>query len=70
MGGAVEMDRQHDFLWELHISELKFELQSNIIPIGRICLGTFYHRALLYKVAHLLSSGSPHISHSLSLLHF
>ncbi|KAL1006590.1 hypothetical protein UPYG_G00074170 [Umbra pygmaea] len=50
MGGPVEVDRQHDFLWELHLSELRYELQSNIIPIGRIRKGTYYHRALLYKV--------------------
>ncbi|XP_024248240.1 armadillo repeat-containing protein 3 [Oncorhynchus tshawytscha] len=50
MGGAVEVDRQHDFLWELHLSELRYELQSNIIPIGQIRKGTYYHRALLYKV--------------------
>uniref|UniRef100_A0A4W5NKB4 Armadillo repeat containing 3 n=1 Tax=Hucho hucho TaxID=62062 RepID=A0A4W5NKB4_9TELE len=50
MGGAVEVDRQHDFLWELHLSELRYELQSNIIPIGKIRKGTYYHRALLYKV--------------------
>ncbi|XP_036799632.1 armadillo repeat-containing protein 3 isoform X2 [Oncorhynchus mykiss] len=49
MGGAVEVDRQHDFLWELHLSELRYELQSNIIPIGQIRKGTYYHRALLYK---------------------
>uniref|UniRef100_A0A674BC05 Armadillo repeat containing 3 n=1 Tax=Salmo trutta TaxID=8032 RepID=A0A674BC05_SALTR len=51
MGGAVEVDRQHDFLWELHLSELRYELQSNIIPIGQIRKGTYYHRALLYKMA-------------------
>lgn len=50
MGGAVEVDRQHDFLWELHLSELRYELQSNIIPIGQIRLGAYCHRALLYKV--------------------
>ncbi|XP_064797315.1 armadillo repeat-containing protein 3-like [Oncorhynchus masou masou] len=50
MGGAVEVDREHDFLWELHLSELRYELQSNIIPIGQIRKGTYYHRALLYKV--------------------
>lgn len=50
MGGAVEVDRQHDFLWELHLSELRYELQSNIIPIGQIRKGTYYHRPLLYKV--------------------
>uniref|UniRef100_A0A8B9JKB2 EDR1/CTR1/ARMC3-like peptidase-like domain-containing protein n=1 Tax=Astyanax mexicanus TaxID=7994 RepID=A0A8B9JKB2_ASTMX len=49
MGGLVDIEEQHDFPWELHISELKFELQSNIIPIGMIKKGTYYHRALLFK---------------------
>ncbi|KAM6976412.1 armadillo repeat-containing protein 3 [Aplochiton taeniatus] len=50
MGGAVEKDKLHEFQWELHVSELKFELQSNIIPVGRIQKGTYYHRALLFKL--------------------
>lgn len=50
MGGPVDSERQQDFLWELHLSELKFELQSNIVPIGKIRKGTYYHRALLFKV--------------------
>ncbi|KAJ8375062.1 hypothetical protein SKAU_G00056420 [Synaphobranchus kaupii] len=49
MGGAVDREKLHHFLWELHLSELKLELQSNIIPIGKIKKGTFYHRALLFK---------------------
>ncbi|MFT7809391.1 armadillo repeat-containing protein 3 [Arapaima gigas] len=50
MGGAVEREKLHEFSWELHLSELRFELQSNIVPIGKIKKGTFYHRALLFKV--------------------
>ncbi|XP_068094681.1 armadillo repeat-containing protein 3 [Hyperolius riggenbachi] len=49
MGGAVERDRLQDFSWELPISELKYELKSNVVPIGRIKRGIFYHRALLFK---------------------
>ncbi|XP_041095860.1 armadillo repeat-containing protein 3-like [Polyodon spathula] len=49
MRGPVEKDRLHEFFWELHVSELKFQLQSNVIPIGQIKKGTFYHRALLFK---------------------
>ncbi|XP_053571673.1 armadillo repeat-containing protein 3 [Bombina bombina] len=48
MGGPVK--QLHEFDWELHISELKFKLQRNVIPIGKIKKGTFYHRALLFKV--------------------
>ncbi|XP_051737858.1 armadillo repeat-containing protein 3 isoform X3 [Ctenopharyngodon idella] len=50
MGGQVEPEKLHDFLWELHISELKFEACSNIILIGKIKKGTYVHRALLFKV--------------------
>ncbi|XP_021242949.1 armadillo repeat-containing protein 3 isoform X6 [Numida meleagris] len=50
MGGAIERDKLHDFSWELHISEIEFELKSNIVPIGKVKKGTFCHRALLFKV--------------------
>ncbi|XP_071398841.1 armadillo repeat-containing protein 3 [Centroberyx affinis] len=49
MGGAVEVDRLHEFPWELHLSELKFELHSNVVPIGRISKGIYCHRAMLFK---------------------
>ncbi|XP_076868926.1 armadillo repeat-containing protein 3 isoform X2 [Brachyhypopomus gauderio] len=49
MGGPTDIAKQHDFQWELHTSELKVEVQSNIIPIGKIKKGTYYHRALLFK---------------------
>ncbi|XP_074013254.1 armadillo repeat-containing protein 3 isoform X2 [Numenius arquata] len=50
MGGPIERDKLHDFSWELHISEIEFELKSNVVPIGKVKKGTFYHRALLFKV--------------------
>lgn len=59
MGGAIDREKLQYFLWELHISEQKLELQSNVIPIGKIKKGTFYHRALLFKVA---SSHAIHMS--------
>ncbi|XP_010618129.1 armadillo repeat-containing protein 3 isoform X3 [Fukomys damarensis] len=49
MGGRIAKDKLPDFSWELHISELKFQLKSNVIPIGYIKKGIFYHRALLFK---------------------
>ncbi|NXW89752.1 ARMC3 protein, partial [Alopecoenas beccarii] len=50
MGGSIERDKLHDFSWELHISEIEFELKCNIVPIGKVKKGTFCHRALLFKV--------------------
>ncbi|NWR71858.1 ARMC3 protein, partial [Centropus unirufus] len=50
MGGPIEKDKLHDFSWEIHISEIEFELKSNVVPIGKVRKGTFYHRALLFKV--------------------
>ncbi|XP_048151119.1 armadillo repeat-containing protein 3 isoform X2 [Corvus hawaiiensis] len=50
MGGPVEIEKLHNFSWELQISEIEFELKCNIVPIGKIKRGTFYHRALLFKV--------------------
>ncbi|XP_008586155.1 PREDICTED: armadillo repeat-containing protein 3 [Galeopterus variegatus] len=49
MGGEISKEKLHDFSWQLHISELKFQLKSNVVPIGYIKKGTFYHRALLFK---------------------
>ncbi|KAF6371406.1 armadillo repeat containing 3 [Rhinolophus ferrumequinum] len=49
MGGAIPKEKLQDFSWELHISELKFQLKSNVVPIGQIKKGIFYHRALLFK---------------------
>ncbi|XP_062900304.1 armadillo repeat-containing protein 3 [Mobula hypostoma] len=49
MGGPVDKEMFHEFPWELHIAELKHELKSNIIPIGKIQKGIYYHRALLFK---------------------
>ncbi|NWV94195.1 ARMC3 protein, partial [Machaerirhynchus nigripectus] len=49
MGGPVEMEKLHNFSWELQMSEIEFELKSNIVPIGKIKRGTFFHRALLFK---------------------
>ncbi|XP_039472834.1 armadillo repeat-containing protein 3 isoform X3 [Oreochromis aureus] len=49
MGGSVEMEKMHGFSWILHLSELKIQLQSNVIPIGFIKKGIYYHRALLFK---------------------
>lgn len=51
MGGAVEMEKLHEFPWVLHLSELKFQLQSNVVPIGLIRNGIYCHRALLFKVS-------------------
>lgn len=51
MGGAVKRDNLHEFLWVLHLSELKMELKSNVVPIGFIKRGIYCHRALLFKVS-------------------
>ncbi|XP_023775947.1 armadillo repeat-containing protein 3 isoform X2 [Cyanistes caeruleus] len=50
MGGSVGREQLHNFFWELDLSKIEFELKSNVVPIGKIKRGTFYHRALLFKV--------------------
>jgi len=50
MGGPVGRDEIVNMGYELTINEIKYELKSNIIPLGKIYLGTYYHRALLFKV--------------------
>ena len=50
MGGPIERGQLSNFGWELPLSQVKFELKSNIIPIGKIKCGIHVHRALLFKV--------------------
>ncbi|KAI8813348.1 armadillo-type protein, partial [Cladochytrium replicatum] len=51
MGGAIESsERLADFPYKFNITDLKIKLNSNVIPIGLVTHGTFYHRALLFKV--------------------
>jgi len=50
MGGPIDKGNFSGFSWELHISQIKYELRSNVIPIGKIEAGIHYHRALLFKV--------------------
>lgn len=49
MGGTIAKDDVTKFSFELEISQLKLELNSNVIPIGMVELGIYYHRALLFK---------------------
>ncbi|KAL2307294.1 hypothetical protein Nmel_000251, partial [Mimus melanotis] len=50
MGGPIATEELHNFWWELDMSKIEFGLKSNIVPIGKIKRGSFYHRALLFKV--------------------
>ncbi|KAM8881736.1 armadillo repeat-containing protein 3 isoform X1 [Synchiropus splendidus] len=49
MGGPVEKEKLHEFSWHHHLSEVKYGLQSNIVPIGMVKKGIYCHRALLFK---------------------
>lgn len=35
--------------YDLHIAQLKADLKTNVIPVGFVKRGVFYHRALLFK---------------------
>ncbi|CAE1153737.1 Armadillo repeat-containing protein 3 [Acanthosepion pharaonis] len=50
MGGEVEESQVNNFCWELPLSQLQYELGSNVVPIGAIKTGIHCHRALLFKV--------------------
>lgn len=50
MGGPIEKGKLVNFSWELLLSQLKYQLKSNIIPLGLVTKGIHYHRALLFKV--------------------
>ncbi|XP_071949798.1 armadillo repeat-containing protein 3-like [Antedon mediterranea] len=49
MGGSIERGQLSSFSYELPVSQLKYDLQSNVVPIGKITTGIHYHRALLFK---------------------
>ncbi|XP_062608563.1 armadillo repeat-containing protein 3-like isoform X1 [Saccostrea cucullata] len=49
MGGPIEKGQLPNFSWELPLSQVKFELKSNVVPIGKIKAGIHVHRALLFK---------------------
>ncbi|KAK0062177.1 armadillo repeat-containing protein 3-like isoform X7 [Biomphalaria pfeifferi] len=49
MGGRIPRGEVANFSWELPLNQLRFQLKSNVIPIGRIKAGIHIHRALLYK---------------------
>ncbi len=49
LGGPVDPDNLSQYNFKFKISETKLKLGSNVIPIGQIHQGTFYHRALLFK---------------------
>ncbi|XP_046553420.1 armadillo repeat-containing protein 3-like [Haliotis rubra] len=49
MGGPIEKGQVTNFSWELPLSQIKFELKSNVVPIGKIKAGIHVHRALLFK---------------------
>lgn len=49
MGGTILEGKVNDFSFKFQIYELKMVLKSNVIPIGKITQGSFYHRSLLFK---------------------
>lgn len=39
----------NSFEYQLHISQLKHDRQSNLLPLASINRGVYHHRALLFK---------------------
>ena len=52
LGGPVDREELAAFSWELPLAMIRKEINANIIPLGLLKKGTFFHRALLYKVRH------------------
>ncbi|XP_050417691.1 armadillo repeat-containing protein 3 [Patella vulgata] len=50
LGGSIDRGQVSSFSWELPVSQVRYELKSNVIPIGRLKTGIHIHRALLFKV--------------------
>ncbi|CAL1539085.1 unnamed protein product [Lymnaea stagnalis] len=49
LGGKIPLGEVANFSWELPLNQVRFQLQSNVIPIGRLKAGIHIHRALLFK---------------------
>lgn len=63
MGGCIEKGQLPNFSWELPLSQVKFELKSNVVPIGKIKAGIHIHRALLFKVWNCIYDSTSVQSH-------
>lgn len=50
MGGIIALDDITTFGYEVSMIQLKAEIHSNIVPIGRIRKGIYAQRAFLFKV--------------------
>jgi hypothetical protein len=50
MGGIIAPDDVATFGYEVAMIQLKAEIHSNIVPIGRIRKGVYAQRAFLFKV--------------------
>ena len=50
MGGAVSLNQAFKFAFDLPLAEAKLASKTNVIALGKITKGTYYHRALLFKV--------------------
>jgi hypothetical protein len=50
MGGIISPDDIATFGYEVTMNQLKAELHSNVIPIGRVRKGVHAQRAFLFKV--------------------
>ena len=51
MGGVIALDDITTFGYEVSMIQLKAEIHSNIVPIGRIRKGIYAQRAFLFKVS-------------------
>lgn len=50
LGGCVkDASKTANIGFKVHITSLKLDQKSNVVPIGTLSHGTFYHRALLFK---------------------
>lgn len=50
MGGEIATEDVATFGYEVALNQLKAELRSNVLPIGRIRKGVHAQRAFLFKV--------------------
>jgi hypothetical protein len=60
LGGPITPDDIATFGYEVAMNQLKAELQSNIVPIGRVRKGVHAQRAFLFKVK-ILKKKNPKV---------
>ena len=50
MSGPDPSNNCFDHQLELHLQEIKYDIQTSIIPLGQLRVGSYLERSLLFKI--------------------